>query len=71
MPLIPDLIKGTKLEKLNEKLMREHIDYAVMKSGSKVSSLSRITRVKKADGTYELKKELDLFYNKNTNTVFL
>jgi hypothetical protein len=69
MPLIPDLIKGTKLEKLNEKLMREHIDYAVMKSGSKVSSLSRITRVKKADGTYELKKELDLFYNKDREVI--
>ena len=65
MPLIPGLIAGTKLEKLHEKMMREGVDYAVMKSGSKLSSLSRVKRKLNKDGKYEVVKELDNFYKKD------
>jgi len=38
-PLIPTVIKGTNLEKLHDKMMREGIDYATFKSGSKVATI--------------------------------
>lgn len=39
VPLIPTLIKGTKLEALHNKMMSEGIDYVTHKSGSKGSNL--------------------------------
>ena len=48
-PLIPTVIKGTNLEKLNSKMMNEGIDYLTFKSGSKIST---ITKEGKADKFY-------------------
>lgn len=39
MPLIPSLIKGTNLEKLNDTLKKQQIGYALFKSGSKVGTV--------------------------------
>ena len=58
MPLVPQLIEGTKLQKLHEKMMREGVDYVIMPTGSKLSSLSR---VKVVDD--KLVPVLDDFYN--------
>lgn len=42
MPLIPDLIAGTPLQDLHEKMMEQGVDYITMESGSKLSSISKI-----------------------------
>jgi len=40
-PLIPSVIKGTNLEKLHDKLVTENVHYALFKSGSKVSTITK------------------------------
>ena len=50
MPLIPNLVKGKNLEKLQNKMLEQGIDYALLKSGSKINSLTK-------DGA------VDKFYN--------
>lgn len=57
MPLIPNIVKGKNLEKLQTKMLEQGIDYALLKSGSKINSLTK-------NGT------VDKFYNdskSNTN----
>ena len=49
MPLIPSMIKGTRLEKLHNKMVSQGIAYTVLHSGSKLASVGK-------DG------KLDLFY---------
>jgi len=49
MPLIPSMIKGTRLEKLHNKMASQGIAYTVLHSGSKLASIGK-------DG------KLDLFY---------
>jgi hypothetical protein len=39
MPLIPSVIKGTKLEKLHNKMVEQQIDYALFESGSKIGTM--------------------------------
>lgn len=51
MPLIPTVIKGTKLEKLHNKMVSQGVAYSVMHSGSKLASLGNNAK-------------LDLFYDK-------
>ena len=53
MPLIPTVIKGTKLETLHNKLVAQGIDYALFQSGSKINSITK-------EGTP------DKFYTDNT-----
>jgi hypothetical protein len=43
MPLIPGVIDGTNLEKLNNRMMEEGIDYVTFESGSKLASLKKLT----------------------------
>jgi hypothetical protein len=45
-PMIPTVIKGTNLEKLHDKMVREGIDYTTFNSGSKVGTLTK-------DGNYD------------------
>lgn len=40
-PLIPSAIKGTNLEKLHDKMMKEGVDYALFESGSKISTITK------------------------------
>ena len=40
MPLIPNVIEGTNLEKLHDKMTRENITYATYASGSKISTIT-------------------------------
>jgi len=57
MPLIPNIIKGKNLDQLQAKMLEKGIDYALLKSGSKINSLTK-------NGT------VDKFYNdskSNTN----
>ena len=63
MPLIPALIEGTPLQIMHEKMMEQNIDYVTMKSGSKLSSLSKV-KVEKG----EVVADLDDFYNAKTRT---
>lgn len=51
-PLIPTVIRGTNLERLHTKMMKEGVDYALFESGSKV-------------GTITKSGEKDSFYNEN------
>lgn len=57
-PLIPDVIKGTNLERLHDKMTNENIDYAVFKTGSKVGTIT------KAEGVQ------DKFYTDNVKRTF-
>lgn len=50
MPLIPTVVKGTKLEILHNKMVSQGIDYATFLSGSKVNT---ITKNGRADKFYE------------------
>lgn len=64
MPLIPQLIKGTKLQDLHERMMEQGIDYATFQSGSKLTSISKInynTESNKFEPLY------DEFYDNNRN----
>jgi exodeoxyribonuclease-5 len=56
MPLIPSVIKNTPLENLHNKMVDQDIDYALMQSGSKVSTITK-------DG------KADKFYNDNQRTT--
>lgn len=38
VPLIPEMIKGTSLEKINEQLLKQNIGYALFASGNKASA---------------------------------
>jgi len=66
LPLIPTAIKGSNLEKLHEKMMREGIDYSVYESGSKVGNIT------KKEGEYDefytdgRKQVSDVPFTKNT-----
>jgi exodeoxyribonuclease-5 len=40
MPLIPTVVKGTKLEQLHNKMVEQDIDYAVFASGSKLATVT-------------------------------
>ena len=57
VPLIPSLTKDKKIESLHDKMMNENIAYAVFQSGSKVSTLSKLSY---KDG--EITSTPDLFY---------
>lgn len=46
LPLIPTVIKGTKLEQVHNNMMKNDIDYATFQTGSKVSTIVK-------DGTLE------------------
>ena len=60
-PLIPNVIEGTNLQKLHDRMMRNGIDYATFESGSKLSNVIDIV-----DG----KQEKNKFYSdKNTKTL--
>ena len=47
MPLIPNMIKRTNLEILQEKMLRQEIDYALFQSGSKVNTITTDGKVDK------------------------
>ena len=64
-PLIPNEIKGTKLEALHKSMMEQGIDYATMQSGSKLSTLSRVDVQTDADGNKKIVKKPDTFYKKD------
>jgi exodeoxyribonuclease-5 len=41
MPLIPNIVKGKNLEMLQSKMLEQGIDYALLKSGSKINTLTK------------------------------
>lgn len=69
MPLIPNVIKGTNLEKLHDRMVRQGIAYATFNTGSKISTL---TDKNVADQFYSdaSKREMD-DSDFTPNTVFL
>jgi hypothetical protein len=40
MPLVPTVVKGTNLEQFHKQLLEQGVDYALYKSGSKVSNIT-------------------------------
>ena len=76
MPLIPNVIEGTNLEILHNRMTQQNIDYALFQSGSKVNT---ITKDGKADKFYvdPTKQETnavefsDPAYRFTKNTIFL
>lgn len=52
IPLIPSMIKGTKLETLHNKMMEQGIDYMTFASGSKLSVISNTDNEGSADNFY-------------------
>jgi len=68
-PLIPSVIKNTKLEKLHDKMMTEQIDYAVHESGSKIA---HITNNPEGEGDNIFNEDGSLNDNKFTpNVIFV
>lgn len=61
-PLIPSVIKGTNLEQLHNKMIDQEIDYSLFKSGSKIST---ITKISKSGDAIQ-----DKFYNNNEEHTF-
>jgi len=59
VPLIPTMIKGTKLEVLHNKMMEQGMDYVTFESGSKLSTVS------KSDS----EGNSDLFYDGKTREI--
>ena len=59
-PLVPSVIKGTKLEKLHNSMMKQGIGYVTMESGSKLATLAPVAY---KDGVWS--SEVDTFYNEN------
>jgi hypothetical protein len=72
MPLIPDLIAGTPLQDLHEKMMEQGVDYITMESGSKLSSISKVElAMDKKSKRMEPTAKFDEFYDdeRKTNDV--
>jgi hypothetical protein len=61
MPLIPGVIDGTKLEELNNRMMAEDIDYVTFESGSKLSTIRKISEnisESESDNVYNEEREI-------------
>jgi len=56
LPLVPNVIKGTSLEDLHNKMVKEGVDYALFQSGSKVGTITK-------DGEY------DKLYSDDNRTI--
>jgi len=71
-PLIPTVIKGTELEKMHDKMMREEVDYTLFESGSKVGS---VTSDGRPDAYYTIDSEGNRRLNEEVpftkNTIYL
>lgn len=65
VPLLPNVIQGTNLEKLNDKMIKDDIDYALFKSGSKIGTVGRRSE---KDG--KLKGVSDAFYSNMKERIF-
>lgn len=73
MPLIPNVIKGTNLEKMHNKMVSQNVQYATVHSGSKVNT---ITNNGKMDPFYsDVNKRIlafdNLEYQITKNVIFL
>ena len=69
LPLVPTVIKTKGLEKLHTRLMEQGLDYAVMKSGSKIST---ITKNGVADKFYSNKETGEVDMSKvAVNTIYV
>jgi len=55
-PMTPSVIKGKKMEKLHDKMVKEGIGYVTFESGSKVGTISKTAKVKKNEKTGEIEK---------------
>lgn len=72
MPLIPTMIVGTTLQKLNEKMMRENIDYAAYQTASKISTIKKDENT--TDKLYTNSKSLSREFDEapfTANTIFI
>lgn len=79
LPLVPNVIKGTNLEKLHHRMIKDNIDYSLFKSGSKVGTIG----TRDVDKEGKIKNKSDDFYSDNEvrkidedakfikNTIFL
>jgi len=69
MPLVPNVIKDTNLEKLHHRMINEEIDYALFKTGSKVGT---VTQNETADRFYsdQAKRTFDESGRLTKNTAF-
>lgn len=65
-PLIPTVIRGTNLEKLHDKMMREGVDYALFKSGSKVATITDNGKLDKLYTDNKLRTFDETPFTKNT-----
>jgi hypothetical protein len=81
-PLVPTVIKGTKLEDLHDKMVNENIDYALFQSGSKVGTITKEAKKKEKDGFTSFDPVYDKLYSSDgdrqiseetftKNTIFL
>jgi hypothetical protein len=67
IPLIPSMIKGTKLEQLHDHMMEQNIDYVTFQSGSKLSVVSNIGEEGVGDNVYDENRNLNnVSFIKNT-----
>jgi hypothetical protein len=69
-PLVPNVIKGTTLEKLHNKLVENKVDYALFQTGSKVSTITNNGKLEKfynPDGSIAFEKSEPFI----KNSIFL
>ncbi len=72
IPLLPNLIKDTKLQQLNEKMMREDIGYVTFKSGSKLGVLGKNGQPDKIYSDQQAREsDIDNSEEFTKNTIFL
>jgi len=72
IPLLPNLIKDTKLQQLNEKMMREDIGYVTFKSGSKLGVLGKNGQPDKIYSNQQAREsDIDNSEDFTKNTIFL
>lgn len=65
-PMIPTVIKGKKMEKLHDKMVKEGIGYLTFESGSKVGTITKKAKTKKdSEGNVVISRDYDKVYGEN------
>ena len=65
-PMIPTVIKGKKMEKLHDKMVKEGIGYLTFESGSKVGTITKKANTKKdSEGNVVISRDYDKVYGEN------
>ena len=68
-PMIPGVAKGKTMEKVQERMMKEGIDYITFESGSKVGNVTKSGSAVQEDGTGGRRNFDKLYTNQKAHTI--